>query len=318
MSADAKGLPKDPSGDPIGEPIGKEWLTVAERGSVFGMRFLIGIATFFGRGPAGLVLRIVALYYVLFSGRVRRSLRDYYKRVDGSKPSFGTLWRHVFGFARVALDRFFFAKGKSSLFQVSYHGREHMEGLGRSQRGAILLSAHVGSQAAMSVDGAAERLRINIVGYFRNARMINEVLARLNPNAQARVINLEPGSVSSVLTMKERVERGELLAIAGDRLGINDRYVEVEFLGELARFPTGPFILASMLRCPVYLTFALYRGGARYELHCEPFCDAIDPPRAKRDVVIAQLVRAYADRLGHYCRLAPDNWFNFYDFWRRT
>ena len=296
----------------------QEWLSTTEKGSVFGIRLLIGIATFFGRGPAALVLGLVALYYVTFHGKVRRALRLYYERLDGSKPGFWCLWRHVFVFSRVALDRFFFARGKSHLFAITHHGQEHLERLATGGRGAILLSAHLGSQAAMSADGAAERLKINIVGYFRNARMINEVIARLNPAATTRVIDLEPGSVSSVLTIKERIAHGELLAIAGDRLGVNDRFVEVDFLGHPARLPTGPFMLALMLRCPIYLVFALYKGKNRYDLFCEPLSDALEPPRATRDAVIADLVRRYAERLGEYCRKAPDNWFNFYDFWRRT
>jgi len=28
------------------------------------------------------------------------------------------------------------------------------------------------------------------------------------------------------------------------------------------------------------------------------------------------VLRRYAERLEHYCRIAPYNWFNFYDFWR--
>ena len=27
--------------------------------------------------------------------------------------------------------------------------------------------------------------------------------------------------------------------------------------------------------------------------------------------------RTYAERIEHHCRLAPDNWFNFFDFWQR-
>ncbi|HRE87842.1 MAG TPA: lipid A biosynthesis acyltransferase [Myxococcota bacterium] len=295
-----------------------EWLTTAEKGSVLGIRILVGIATFFGRRAASWVLRLIALYYVTFHGKVRRSLRTYYERLDGSRPGFWRLWRHVFVFSVVALDRFFFARGKSHLFELTHHGREHLDRLAEGGRGAILLSAHVGSQAAMSADGAAERLRINIVGYFRNARMINAVIARLDPSQTTRVIDLQPGSVSSVLTIKERIDRGELLAIAGDRLGINERYVEVDFLGHPARLPTGPFLLALMLRCPIYLVFALYRGGNRYDLHCEPLSEALAPPRAERDAVIAELVARFAERLGVYCRMAPDNWFNFYDFWRRN
>jgi predicted LPLAT superfamily acyltransferase len=32
--------------------------------------------------------------------------------------------------------------------------------------------------------------------------------------------------------------------------------------------------------------------------------------------MIEPLFQRYADRLEHYCRVAPYNWFNFYDFWR--
>jgi predicted LPLAT superfamily acyltransferase len=30
---------------------------------------------------------------------------------------------------------------------------------------------------------------------------------------------------------------------------------------------------------------------------------------------VEDAVRLYASRLEHYCRDAPYNWFNFYDFW---
>jgi predicted LPLAT superfamily acyltransferase len=25
----------------------------------------------------------------------------------------------------------------------------------------------------------------------------------------------------------------------------------------------------------------------------------------------------YAERLSHFCRIAPYNWFNFFDFWQK-
>jgi predicted LPLAT superfamily acyltransferase len=32
--------------------------------------------------------------------------------------------------------------------------------------------------------------------------------------------------------------------------------------------------------------------------------------------LIEQALKRYAQRLEHYCRMAPYNWFNFYDFWK--
>jgi predicted LPLAT superfamily acyltransferase len=70
-----------------------------------------------------------------------------------------------------------------------------------------------------------------------------------------------------------------------------------------------------MLRCPVFLVFGLYRGQNRYEVHCERFSDAIALPRKARAEALRDHVARYAARLEHFVRLAPDNWFNFYDFW---
>jgi predicted LPLAT superfamily acyltransferase len=105
------------------------------------------------------------------------------------------------------------------------------------------------------------------------------------------------------------------VAVLGDRVGVNEKTATAQFLGAPARFPTGPFTLAALLRCPIYLTFGLYRAPNRYDLYCEPLAQHLELPRGAREAALAAHVQRYADRLEHYCRLAPDNWFNFYDFW---
>ena len=89
----------------------------------------------------------------------------------------------------------------------------------------------------------------------------------------------------------------------------------VDFLGSKAQLPAGPYLLAASLRCPVYLTYGVYRAPNRYELHCEPFAAAVVLPRGRRSDAIQQYAQRYADRLAAWCHEAPDNWFNFYDFW---
>jgi predicted LPLAT superfamily acyltransferase len=63
------------------------------------------------------------------------------------------------------------------------------------------------------------------------------------------------------------------------------------------------------------LCFGLYRGGRRYEIVVEPFCDGTRLPREGRDRALGELVARYAGRLEAHCRRLPYNWFNFYDFW---
>jgi predicted LPLAT superfamily acyltransferase len=294
------------------------WLETAEKGSIFGVRIVLLLCTLFGRNGARMVLHPIVLYYVLVHGQVRAASRGYLRRVFGRDVGFVEIYRHVLCFARVLVDRLFMLAGRDDLFRVSYTGHEHLQKLHDEKRGAVLLSAHIGSRSAMGLGQRARMLRINVVGYGANARMINQVLARFDRSGSLRMVELEPGSPASVLAIKSLIADGQMVAMAADRTGLDERSVRATFLGEEAAFSTGPFVLAALLNCPVYLVFALYRGGNRYELYCEPFVETMRVPRAERESAIREYVERYARRLEHYCRLAPDNWFNFYDFWGVT
>ena len=116
--------------------------------------------------------------------------------------------------------------------------------------------------------------------------------------------------------MEDRIRRGEMVGTMGDRVGFDGKSVRTPFLGAEASFPTGPYLLAAALRCPVFVGFGLYRAPDGYDLYCEPFEEQIVLPRGPaREQALQGLVARYAARVEHYCRQYPDNWFNFYDFW---
>lgn len=122
--------------------------------------------------------------------------------------------------------------------------------------------------------------------------------------------------------LKQKLDDGEWVAIVGDRTPIgvahsdrDQRLVWADFLGYPAPFPQGPFILASVLRCPVYLMFGLKPNG-KFRIHFEPFANPLVLPRAERQQALQETIERYAQRLEHYCLSSPLDWFNFYDFWR--
>ena len=116
--------------------------------------------------------------------------------------------------------------------------------------------------------------------------------------------------------LHDKVQRGEFVVIAADRTSPTSlhRTSTADFLGYPALFPHGPFILAALLECPVYLLFAL-QTGQRYEIFLESFAGQLTFPRRQRETLLAEAIRRYAERLEHYCRLAPLQWFNFFNFW---
>ena len=292
------------------------WLRTTERGSAFGIRLLIAICGLLGRGFTRLLLAPVVFYFVLLATQARRASRDYLRRT-GQPHGFWAVYAHFLRFAHVTLDRLFFVLGRHGSFAITRNGKEHLSGLKQERRGALLLGAHLGSFEAMRAMASSTSLPLNIIGYFKNARLINGVLEKLNPGLATRVINVER-NMNFVLTLKERIDAGELVAVLGDRVGLGDRVVEVDLFGARALLPAGPYWLAASLRCPVYLTFGLFHEPNRYDLYCEPFAEHIELPRGDRAAAARDLAQRYAQRLEHYCRMAPDNWFNFYPVWKEA
>lgn len=290
------------------------WLSTTERGTLLGIRLMYWLVTALGRGPARVLVRIIALWYAAFGGSTTRASRAWLQTVFGTPATFGMVYKHQLYFAQATVDRIFLLKGKISAFEVTTTGKHHLLDAVAKKQGAILLGAHHGSFEAMRADGDRIELPLNILGHFANAKMINALFDQLNPDLAARVIQITE-SVDFIFEVQERVLAGEFVGTMGDRVGLNEKSVEVTFFGRPTRFPTGPFVLASVLKCPVFLTFGLYREPNGYDLFCEPFIEKLTLPRRGRDKELQEIVQRYAQRLEDYARRSPYNWFNFYDFW---
>lgn len=169
----------------------------------------------------------------------------------------------------------------------------------------------------MRASSTKERMPLSIVGTWQNAKMINALLSSLDPEMPAQVVDSGGDPVSLALTLRDRIAKGHLLAMMADRVGPNQKTVEVDFFGEPASFAAGPFLLAAVLKCPVYIVFGLYSEPNRYDLFCEPFCEKVILPRGNREVGLKKAVEQYAARLESYAQKAPNNWFNFFDFWEK-
>jgi predicted LPLAT superfamily acyltransferase len=182
-------------------------------------------------------------------------------------------------------------------------------------RGCVLLGAHLGSFEAMRALGLwARKLPINVLMYQDNAGKAKAIAGDLAPDLGASVIPL--GRPDTLLRVRERLERGEAVAILGDRALGGDKSVTCEFFGSPARFPQGSLLVPALLEVPVVLFFGLYLGGNRYSIHFERFpLEAAPARRRERAAQVQSDLQRYARRLEHYCRMAPYNWFNFYDFW---
>jgi len=293
-------------GDGVSRPITPAWLGQPERGSRSLMAALAWVTLTLGREFGRLFLPPIALYFVAFGPRARAASAAYLARVLGRPARLGEIYRHIHTFATAIHDRVLLLAGRTDVFDVVVGGEQSFDAAVAEGRGCILLGAHLGSFEALRSVGAARRgLRIRMLMSTGNAARIQTVFGRIQPASVDWIIPM--GTPTALLRAKECLERGEVVGILADRVWRHQRATSLPFLGAPARFPLGAFRVATALGAPVVLGVGLYRERNRYDLQFE----RLDRPGD----TAATLLARYVARLEHYCRFAPYNWFNFYDFW---
>lgn len=295
--------------------VSADWTHASERGSLPLIRFMVWMSLTLGRPFTRVLLRIIAAYFLAFGGASRRAIVAYLERCLGRKPTLADQYRVFLTFASTLHDRIYFLKDRFDLFDIERSGTGLIDA-----GGMVLMGAHLGSFEAMRACGRVlAGRRVVMAMYEENARQINGVLSAVDPRAMRDVVAL--GHVESMLELRDRLAEGAIVGVLADRTLGHEPTIRVPFLGEEAQFPTGPMRMAAVLRQRVLFMAGLYRGGNRYDVRFEELADFTDlegHTRAERDARVRAAVERYAARLEHYCREAPDNWFNFHDFWKRS
>ncbi|KRC70818.1 lipid A biosynthesis lauroyl acyltransferase [compost metagenome] len=297
------------------------WAGQAERGSPALMRLTAWAARKLGRRVVAPAVWLVVLYFYLFGGRARRAIAAYQRRLAHTGeltvplPRVLPVYRQYLAFADAMLDKLDVWQGRitmDSLDMADPHGLHAQMGRGRGQ---ILVGSHLGNiEICRALAERTGALRLNVLVHSKNAVHFSRLLDEAGGGL--RMIQVSELDAPVMLDLAQRLERGEWLAIAGDRVPLRgDRSTPVDFLGATALLPQGPWLLAGLLRCPVNLLFCT-RHGARYRVSMERLSDGIEWTRATRQARIAHWAQRYADRLAAHCRLAPLQWFNFYPFWK--
>lgn len=298
------------------------WAQLGERGALLGLRIAAAVYRHLGQRACLALLFPVALYFFLTGREQRRASRDFLARVaamrpDGRKPRTRDLVRHSFDFARKALETIAAWAGEIDPSRVRLADAEALRHAAESQRGLLLIVSHLGNvDLSRAVLDEETRARLTVLVHTRHAENYNRVLRSFRPDAAMNTIQVSDVTPATAMLLAERIAQGAWIAIAGDRTPVAGaaRVSRAAFLGADAPFPQGPYVLAHLLRCPVYTMFCL-REGAHWRVYFEKFADEIVLPRGARDAALNRYAQSYAERLEAYCIAAPYQWYNFFDFW---
>ena len=298
------------------------WADLGETTFVGGTWFLYAVYRLLGRLPFRLCLYPVVLFWWLGSGPALRASLDYLRRLHAAegvfprRPGMRESLRHFFLFGETLLDKMLAIGGRYPRERIRFSGQQAMLDAAQAGQGGIIATAHMGCLELMQMAARwREGLRVTILVHTAHAQQFNRILARLNPQATVRLLQVTDFSPAMAMALADRVAAGEFIAIAADRVPVQgERTCRAPFLGAEADFPAGPWLIASLLRCPVWGLSCLHDGDG-YASRIELLAEQVTLPRADRQAGLNDCAARFSGWLTGCLRQSPYDWFNFYDFW---
>lgn len=301
------------------------WAEIGESTFVFGIWLLFWVHRLVGRWPFRVCIYPVVAMHWWTRPLVRVSSRQYFERLQshtgalGRAPDWRDGIRHLALFAETMLDKLVAASGRYPVQNVKSTGREAIYELAQKGQGGLIVTAHMGClELCRVMEEQHGLLRLNVLVHTRHAQKFNRILKRLNPKHDVKLIEVTDVGPATAVLLAEKVAAGEFIAIAGDRVPVfASKTVQAVFLGHTAPLPVGPYVLASLLQCPVYVLACVHEGNG-YRLHFKPLAQRVLLPRRTREAAMVAYAQRYVDALTEVLVRSPYDWFNFFPFWDQT
>ena len=307
------------------------WAERAERGTMLSLRFMLAVYRISGRWLFRPFACLAVLYFFLSSSLARRASREYLLRVWSHartnhtqdraffqhRPTVWTSIRHFFYFSEAILDKLAAWNGDISEDKIDYVNRELFEQRYADGKGGLWITSHIGNMEVCRAISQKQRdFRMTVLVHTRHAKNFNRLLHEVDPPQSIELLEVSEFNVASAMLLQERISKGQFVTIVGDRVSVNDqkRVTQCEFIGKQANFPLGPFLLATLLDCPVGTIFCVRKGG-RFHMVIDDLPGLQGCNRKQRDQTIRHAVETYATRLEDLCLRYPLQWFNFFGFW---
>ncbi len=288
-----------------------------KRGNSLGFWFFAAATRLTGLSGAYGLLYFVCLYYLLIDKALVSESLPYIRRRFPDCSRSGQLWKLYLLFVsqgKTLVDCYAISAGYKGI-EIDIKGYEKVrELIASSDRGAILLTAHIGSwQVAMSALKRFDR-HVHVMMRPEDNEAVKAALNLDSEQERVRVI-LTSGALGGVIEAMRAIAAGELVTIMGDR-PYDFPATEASFLGGAVSFPYGAFTLAAAAKCPIIVLLSAKTGTNRYVVDVS---HVIEPPSGERlrdSGETGKAVQKYADILEQYVDDYPLQWFVFRDIWK--
>lgn len=212
-------------------------------------------------------------------------------------------------FGQVVVDRFAMYAGKK--FDIKIENEQHFLDLAARSEGFVQLSAHIGNYEIAGYSLVAESKRFNALVFAGEKESVMSNRDKMFAVTNISMIAIQE-DMSHLFEIDNALANGEIVSMPADRIFGSQKYIEHDFLGAKAKFPLGPFSVATMRSLDVLAVNVIKTSLKGYKIFVTPL--PYDKAAA-REQQIRQLSEAYVVELEKRVRQYPTQWYNFFEFW---
>lgn len=282
------------------------------KGNRLGYQIFIALLKYTGVYPAYALLYFVVLYYFFFSTDTSRWILYFMRRRMGYGlvKSLFKLYQNYLLLGQTLIDRVIVSGGLGGKITSTSNGAENLHGLVALKKGGILLGSHIGNwgiaaQYLMRYDSA-----INVLVYDQEHEQIKQYMDEVTGGRKFNVILIKD-DLSHVYAIGEALQRNEIICMTADRFMPGSRTKTVNFIGEDAQFPVGPFQIIKTFRAPYTFVYGIKSSITHYNCYARPYREVTS------QTTVDDIMIDYAKDLEGMVKSHPEQWFNFYDFWKK-
>jgi predicted LPLAT superfamily acyltransferase len=282
------------------------------RGNKTGFRIFVWVLKNAGLSPAYLLLKLVAFYFFIFSGKAFRHQYIFFSKRLGFKTfrAIRSIYRNYYWFGQTIVDKIALMSGIKNPFRFEFEGENYLRQMVSQNQGGLLLSAHIGN---WEIAGhLLQRLGtdMHIVMYDGEEQQIKEYLESVTEKHSARIILIKE-DLSHIYAIQEALNKNAFVCMHADRFLQGNKTITETFLQKPALFPAGPFLLARTFQVPVSFVFAMKDRSFDYHFYASPPKIYSGP----KGTAIQDMLRDYCAAMENTIRKYPLQWYNYYDFW---
>lgn len=269
----------------------------------------------FGKNILYLIAFFVALFTFIFAQDIRKYSKEYFeiiKNYTKLKPNLINQFKHILSYANSLVDKILVLSGNFDKNQIVYDNESDKKLLFsdiEKGQGVFFICNHIGNieimQAFLSNAKNKPYFNINIFMSDKQSQIFNDFLKSVKVNFPVKIFNVEDIGLNTGIELKENLNNGDAIFIAGDRLSQNNgsRTITEKLFSHKIKLPQGTFKLAKLMDVPIYFISAI-KINNQYKIFLEKHENHTEK----------ELAASFATFMERMTKTNPFQFFHFYDF----